>query len=165
MNNNYRDDFNNIIKPILDNEEFNKTKEKRHHGITRYDHLMRVSYYSYAISRFLRLNYKETARAGLLHDFFLNETEDHSAIKALRKHPEYAVENAKKYYNLTAREEDIIRTHMFPVTFTPPKYLESWIVDIVDDAAGIYEKYKSSCHEFKTATTFLLILLLNVIQK
>ena len=165
MINFYREEFNNIIKPILNNEEFMKTKEKSHHGINRFDHLMRVSYYSYFISRFLRLNYQETARAALLHDFFIDETENDSKIGALQNHPNYALENVKKYYDLTDREEDIIKTHMFPVTFKPPKYLESWIVDLVDDAAGIYEKYKSSCHEFKTATTFLLILLINVIQK
>lgn len=165
MNNKYKNEFSNIIQPILNNDEFMKTKDKSHHGITRYEHLMRVSYYSYVISRFMHLNYKETARAGLLHDFFIDETENHSTIKALRKHPEYAVENAKKYYSLSDREEDIIRTHMFPVTFKPPRYLESWIVDLVDDFAGIYEKYKSSCHEFKTATTFLLVLFINIIQK
>ena len=54
---------------------------------------------------------------------------------------------------------------MFPVTLKPPKYLESWIVDIVDDVAGIYEKYRSSCNELKAATTFLCILFINVIQK
>ena len=161
----YRQEFLNIIEPMLNNEEFMKTKEKVHHGTSRFDHLMRVSYHSFLISKFLRLNYKETARAALLHDFFLDEVDNESTIKALQKHPMYAVENAKKYFRLTPREEDIIKTHMFPITFTPPKYLESWIVDIVDDVAGIYEKYKSSCAEVKTATTFLLVLLINVIQK
>ncbi len=161
----YREEFTEIINPIIENDEFLKTKESVHHGINRLDHLMRVSYFSYIITRFCRLNYKETARAGLLHDFFTDETEGKSQIKALRQHPTYALENAKKYYNLTDREEDIIKTHMFPVTFTPPKYMESWIVDIVDDAASIYERYKSSCVQFKAAMNFLLIFFINVIQK
>lgn len=166
MNNKYSEnEFESIIKPILNNKEFLKTREKRHHGITRYDHLMRVSYYSYWISKFLRLNYQETARAALLHDFFIDETEEDSKLGALTNHPQYALNNALKYYDLTDREQDIIKTHMFPVTLTPPKYLESWIVDLVDDAAGIYEKYKSSCKEFKTAVSFLMILAINIIQK
>lgn len=159
------EEFQRIIDPILRNEEFLKTKEKRHHGITRYDHLMRVSYYSYIITKVLHLNYQETTRAALLHDFFLDETESDSSVGALQNHPMYALANAKKYYDLTDREEDIIKTHMFPVTFKPPKYLESWIVDLVDDVAGVYEKYKSSCNELKAATTFLLIFFLNFIQK
>ena len=69
-------EFETIIKPILSNDEFLKTKEKRHHGITRFDHLMRVSYYSFLITKILRLNYEETTRAALLHDFFLNETSE-----------------------------------------------------------------------------------------
>ena len=54
---------------------------------------------------------------------------------------------------------------MFPVTFTPPKYMESWIVDIVDDAASVYERYKSSCIQFKAAINFLFIFFINFIQK
>ncbi len=161
----YRDEFIDIINPILENDEFLKTKDETHHGINRFDHLFRVSYFSYMITRILRLNYKETARAGLLHDFFTDETKGSSQVKALRKHPTYALENSKKYFDLTDREEDIIKTHMFPVTFTPPKYMESWIVDIVDDAASIYERYKSSKVQFKAAINFLLIFFINVIQK
>ena len=37
-------------------------------------------------------------------------------------------------------EEDIIKTHMFPIGKKVPKYLESWIVDLVDDIASVYEK-------------------------
>lgn len=161
----YRKEFIDIVNPILENDEFLKTKQKTHHGINRFEHLFRVSYFSYMITRVLKLNYKETARAGLLHDFFTDETEGSSQIKALRKHPTYALENAKKHFYLTDREEDIIKTHMFPVTFTPPKYMESWIVDIVDDAASVYERYKSSSIQFKAAINFLFIFFINAIQK
>lgn len=156
----YQIEFDSIINPIIENKEFLKTKEKEHHGITRYDHLIRVSYYSFLITKLLRLNYYETARAALLHDFFLDETREDSSYDALKKHPLYALENAKKYYDLTDREEDIIKTHMFPITFTPPKYLESWIVDLVDDIAGIYEKYKSSYQQLRAAINFLFIFML-----
>lgn len=161
----YDKEFKYIIKDILSNDEFLKTKQKVHHGITRYDHLMRVSYYSFLVSKLLRLNYKETTRAALLHDFFLDETKDDNKLQALQRHPMYALENAKKYYNLTPLQEDIIKTHMFPVTFIPPKYIESWIVDLIDDFAGIYEQYKSSCKELKAAVTFLLIFVINFVQK
>lgn len=151
-------EFYGIIKPLIDNSNFIDTKSIEHHGITRYEHCMNVAYYSYKITKFLRLNYKETTEAALLHDFFLDEVENENQIKKLRKHPEIAVKNAKKYFELTARQEDIIRTHMFPVTFTPPKYLESWIVDLVDDAVAIYERGKTTSNAFRTAVTFLFMM-------
>ena len=54
---------------------------------------------------------------------------------------------------------------MFPVTCTPPKYFESWIVDLVDDVAGIYEQYKSSSKAFKVAANYILVFMINYIQK
>ena len=161
----YKEEYENITRYIVNNKEFLDTKNKRHHGITRYEHLLRVSYYSYIITKMLRLNYVEAARGALLHDFFIDETKDDHAIKALRNHPTYALENAKKHFVLTEREEDIIKTHMFPVTFTPPKYLESWIVDMVDDVSGVYERYKSSRNEFQTAIVFLVVILANIINR
>lgn len=165
LNKIYKIEFEYIVKDILSNEEFLKTKEKVHHGITRYDHLVRVAYYSFLVSKFLKLNYVETTRAALLHDFFLDETKDEKKHEALRNHPKYALENAKKYYDLTPLQEDIIISHMFPVTCTPPKYFESWIVDLVDDVAGIYEQYKSSSKAFKAAVTYMLVFIINYIEK
>ena len=40
--------------------------------ITRFDHSMKVSYYSYKVAKLLHLDYRQTARGGLLHDFFLS---------------------------------------------------------------------------------------------
>ena len=125
MNNYTDEEFENIIRPILEVEEFNRLKYITHHGITRYDHSMRVAYLSYKVSKSLRLNYQEVTEAALLHDFFLDEVDQESRINRLRMHPECAVKNASKYFDLTDRQVDIIRTHMFPVTFAPPKYLES----------------------------------------
>ena len=153
-------EFNLLIQPIVENEEFIKTKQIKHHGLTRYDHSRRVAYFSYLVTKFLRLDYKETTKAAMLHDFFTTEVENENAIFKLRRHPNHAVENSQKYFNLSDKQVDIIKTHMFPVTFTPPKYLESWIVDIVDDVVSIYERgfwLKKSVKQF---ATFLLVLLI-----
>lgn len=135
-------EFNQIIKPYLISE-FNKLKNIKHHGITRYDHSLRVAYYTYVVTKFLHFNYEEATIAALLHDFFIDEVDNEIIIFRLRRHPKYALKNASKYFYLTDLQKDIIITHMFPVTFTPPKYLESWIVDIVDDISAIYEKLSS----------------------
>lgn len=163
--NKYKDsEFHRIVKPLLDNCPFEATKNEKHHGITRYEHSMRVAYFSYKVTKILGLAYKETTEAALLHDFFTNEVKEKNGIARLRQHPRCAVENAKKYFELSEKQEDIIATHMFPVTFTPPKYLESWIVDLVDDVASIYERGTTMTKEIKTAATFLFVFLINYIK-
>ena len=153
------DEFYSIIDEIISNDEFNKTKNIRHHGITRYNHSLRVAYHTFKITKKLKLNYQEATKAALLHDFFTDETETLHPLKALRKHPEYALENAKKHFNLTELQEDIIVKHMYPITKKMPKYKESWIVDIVDDICSLYERTYSINNELKTASTFLFIFL------
>ncbi len=157
----YKDrEFNSLIQPIVEIEEFQKTKNIRHHGLTRYDHSRRVAYFSYLVTKFLRLDYKETTKAAMLHDFFTTEVENENAIFKLRRHPNHAVENSQKYFSLSDKQVDIIKTHMFPVTFTPPKYLESWIVDIVDDIVAIYEKTFCIKRSIKATASFILFLLI-----
>ena len=139
------DEYNKIIKPIIDNEEFIKINNCRHHGITRLEHSLRVSYYSYKISKKLKLNYKQVAEAGLLHDFFINDqlTYRQQRLSAFT-HPRKCLENACKYFNLTSLQKDIIFSHMFPlIPNRIPKYMESWVVSFVDKFVATYEFVKS----------------------
>ena len=132
-------EFNNIIMPIISNSEYQKTKSCVHHGMDRYSHQMRVAYYSYKITKFCHLNYKSATRGAILHDFFLDNYNEKKA-RMLVNHPNIALENSQKYFDLNDLEKDIIKAHMFPVGKTVPKYLESWIVNLVDDVACIYER-------------------------
>lgn len=136
-------EFLNIIEDILSSSKFIEIKGCIHHGISRYDHCLRVSYYTFLLTKFLKLNYREATRAALLHDFFTDEVKDLNGYKRLVEHPKKALINSKKYFELSELQEDIIIKHMFPVTIIPPKYLESWIVDIVDDFSAIYERVYS----------------------
>lgn len=163
--NKYKDkDYINIVSDILEHEEFGKTKEIMHHGLNRFDHCMRVSYYSYKVTKLLRLDYEEVARAGLLHDFFFvdnNEVDKTKRIDVLINHPKYALTNSKRYFELTPKEEDIIATHMFPVCPTAPKYAESWIVDIVDNVVAVGEAFYATRKHLGVAMNFLLLVILN----
>lgn len=158
------EEFILLIEKLANSEDFQKTKYISHHGMTRYDHSIRVAYYTYRITKTLRLNYKEATQAALLHDFFFDDVVNESKYKKLIHHPKYAVENAKKYINLTDLQKDIIEKHMFPITIVPPKYLESWIVDIADDIAAIYEKTYSVREEVTTVATFFFILIINILK-
>lgn len=161
MNIYQNNEFNKIIREVNNNEEFQKLKKIKHHGITRYEHSLRVAYYTYKTTKLLHLDYKESTVAALLHDFFQEEVSDKNFVSRLRKHPSIAVKNATKNFNLNDKQIDIIKTHMFPITFTPPKYMESWIVDLVDDLSAIYEQGRVIKQQVKIVGTFLLILLLH----
>ena len=152
----------NIVKDILSNEEFNEIKKIEHHGTTRFDHSLRVSYYSYKISKTLRLDYEVVARAGLLHDFFISEEERSFKDKFISTfiHPKEAVENSIRVFDVNEKEVDIIRSHMFPIYKALPKYAESWIVSLVDKVVGTYEFSKKFSYKLTYATNLFIILLL-----
>lgn len=154
----------NVVQDIIEHEEFNKTKDIVHHGLNRYDHCIRVSYYAYKVTKFLHLDYEKVARAGLLHDFFFVDNNDVDMTKRLDvliNHPKYALINSKRYFELSDKEEDIILTHMFPVAFKTPKYMESWIVDIVDNVVAVFEALYSTKKYLGAAVNFLILILLN----
>jgi len=161
MNKYKNKDFLSIVEPVLQLAEFKELIAIEHHGITRYDHSLRVAYHTYKITKLLHLNYKEATVAALLHDFFTDEVDEEGGVYKLRRHPSYAVKNASRYFELSELQEDIIMTHMFPVTFTPPKYMESWIVDIVDDVASVYERIYSTKRQLSAGGTLLFLLLMN----
>lgn len=131
-------EYYETVRDILAHEEFQKLKDYFHHNSSIYSHVHDVAYLSYRISKFLKLDYRSTARGALLHDFFLYDWRNHDAPDLPREkfhgleHPKIAVANAGKYFSLNDIEEDIIRKHMWPLTLVPPKYKESYIVSFAD---------------------------------
>lgn len=157
-------EYISIINDILNDEQFLKIKNCKHHGTTRLEHSLRVSYYSYLITKKCKLDYIKTARAGLLHDFFVSE--DLSPKKrhfSVIFHPYKSLENACGHFELSDLEKDIIINHMFPtLPHKVPKYMESWIVSFVDKMIAIYEFYSSYGKSFayKLSNMYILLLLL-----
>lgn len=157
-------EYKKYVYDILDNKEFCKLSEITHHGSNRLDHSLRVSYWSYKISKALRLDCEKVSRAALLHDFFLEDNislEKKDRVVTMVKHPEYALNNSKKYFELSEMEEDIILTHMFPIGKRVPKYFESWIVDIVDDVISVYERSYNARKKLSSLAIFLFVFLVN----
>ena len=161
------DYFFKYTNDILENEEFIALKNLSHHGLNRYEHSLRVALISYYIASYLKLDEKSVARAALLHDFFFEDNMKLSIkerVKTLFKHPKYAFNTASKYFSLTEKEEDIIVSHMFPIGVRIPKYLESWLVDIVDDGVAIYEKFSGVSRQLSFASSYLFLLLINYLR-
>ena len=158
-----------IINNIMENKEFKKIDNIKHHNTTRLDHSIKVSYYSYIIAKSLRLDYKEVARGGLLHDFYTDKISECSKIKDKiklfsTKHPKDAVINASNQFNLSEKEINIIESHMFPVDYRIPKYAESWIVSIVDKMLSVGEFSKKFSYKLSYVFNLYLIFILNVIK-
>lgn len=113
----------------------------QHHHSNRLQHSIAVSYGSYRIAKRLHLDYRSTARAGLLHDLFYYDWRTtkfdlgtHAFI-----HPRVALRNAEKITPLNKKEKDIILKHMFGATMATPRYPESLIVSLVDDFEAEHE--------------------------
>ncbi len=137
-----KEKFLEIINDILTNKSIQNLKLYKHHyAYTRLEHCLSVSYYTYVICNFLHLDYKSAARAALLHDLFFYDCEDKISRPKnhIKNHPKIALENANKLFNLNKKEQDIILKHMWPLTFSPPKYLESFIVTVVDKYCAFKE--------------------------
>ena len=131
-----------IVKDILCSETVQSLKNYNHHyGSNRYEHSISVAYYSYKISKFLGLDHVSCARGALLHDLFLYDCRDSNAKPKnhIKEHPKTALDNAKKLFILNDIEEDVILKHMWPITFSKPKYLESFTVTFVDKYCSIKE--------------------------
>jgi uncharacterized protein len=154
-------EFHILVEDILIHDEFLKLKDYHHHTGHIYDHVVRVSYISYAISKVLGLDFKAAARGGLLHDFFLYDWRERKATdqsKALhgREHPQIALANARRYFEVNELEEDIILKHMFPKTRPVPRYLESAVVSFSDKISTVYEYYLDAWHRHPLKTQLIM---------
>lgn len=159
--------FYEYTNDILENKDFLELKRLSHHGLNRYEHSLRVAKISYRVASRLHLDEKSVARAALLHDFFFEDNMElglKDKMKTLVNHPKYALNTAKKYFELSEKEEDIIVTHMFPIGIRMPKYLESWLVDIIDDGVAIYERFYGIQKQMSFASSYLFLLLINYLR-
>ncbi len=158
-----------IIDKIMDNEEFKKIGNIKHHNTNRLNHSLKVSYYSYKIAKKLKLDYKDVAVGGLLHDFYTEKISDCDKVKDKIKlfsteHPKEAVNNSLEYFSLTDKEINIIETHMFPIDYKIPKYAESWLVSIVDKILSFGEVSSKLSYKLTYVFNLYLLFLFNVIK-
>ena len=134
--------FLRCVEPLLDSPQVNSMKQWRHHfSVTCYEHSLFVSYVAFRLARYLGWDYRAAARAGLLHDLYLYDPADRAAHPGNQcfDHPKIAAENAAKLTKLTSKEENIIRSHMWPLSPVPPRSPEAWLVDLVDTVCACLE--------------------------
>ena len=162
-------EYKNIVADLLKNDMVKEMKLYNHHYTsTCYSHSLEVSYYSFCIAKKLHLDYTAVARAGLLHDLFLYDwktDKNHGKLHGIY-HPQKALKNAMKIYNLSKKEQDIIKKHMWPLTLSLPRYPESYVVTFVDKYSAIqesfvfYNSWLTKKKFYKYAYIFLCLLIL-----
>ena len=138
------DEFNSwdeIVKDILNNEEFKKRVYFKHHEKqSLYTHSLLVSIFAYKYAKKHHADYKVCAIAGLLHDFYTHAWQyskdldnlDKKYSENLKKkkkfstlhafiHPYEALINSNTYFNnlMNERVENAILVHMFPLSLFP----------------------------------------------
>ncbi len=133
--------------------KFLKTELSKYiqHGRTStFKHCRKVAFSSYKFARILEnrfnisVDYESLINAGYMHDFYLYDWHEKSKDHRLHgyTHPKVAVENAIKYGNANIKEQDIIKTHMWPLTITKiPKSREAWILNLCDKYSTILEVF------------------------
>ncbi len=107
-------------------------------------HSLAVAAYAEAMARALgcTAHLNEVRRAALLHDYYLYDwhkagpqSAGHATLHAGR-----ALKNAlEDYPDLTVRERDAIKCHMFPINPVPPRYGVGWFVTCADKLCAARE--------------------------
>lgn len=143
MKKSQKNEFELLVKDIVENPNFQELDNELHHGISRYGHSYRVAEGVYKITKKLHFHYKEATRAALLHDFYFNyQLEENGEVKNLVEHQSVALLNASKYYSLNDLQKNMIESHMFPMCRVLPKYKESFCLTIVDKIVALYEQQR-----------------------
>jgi len=139
----YREEWLSCVSDLLQDEAVQSMVELPQHkkGFSCYHHSLLVSYTGFVLCRKLGWKAREAARGGLLHDLYLYDwtAHVHPGVAHMLHHGEWALENAQKRFLLTPREQDIIVSHMFPVTPHLYHYRESFAVSTMDKICAVLE--------------------------
>lgn len=137
---------------ILDSKKFLSSDANIQHGdVSVLEHSISVAETALKLARglHLRISERELVRGALLHDYFLYDWHN-DGKEAGNIHPKLhgffhagtALKNASRDFDLTDKESEIIKKHMWPLTVIPPTNREAWLVTIADKYASLMETVK-----------------------
>lgn len=151
------EEYLSLVRDILEHPKVAQMKQYMQHGTTTcLEHSVNVSYLSYLYCKQHNLCARDAARGGLLHDLFLYDWHLKKSEKGQPlhgfAHPRIALDNACKFFSLNGRERNIILRHMWPLTLTPPRYKESYVVVWFDKYCSTMETLRRPVMELYEAT-------------
>ena len=136
-----------IYQRFLNDEKVQRMNDiQMHRGSSCYIHSFRVAklcvkkaarYKRYSLD-----DLKNVLIASILHDYYLYDWREHRELKKKhgRKHPLVACANAVRDFNISKEVQEIIKTHMWPLTpKLYPKTKEAKLVNRMDNHIAIRE--------------------------
>ena len=130
---------------VIDTPQAQSMKTFIQHGhISTYTHVLNVVCMSCKVDERLHAHSDKPSliRGAFLHDFYLYDWHDPTSNEGLHgfKHPARALAKAQEMFTLNPTEQNIIISHMWPLTFTHiPKCREAVIVCLSDKLCALYE--------------------------
>lgn len=140
-----RKEIRTLLHGLNLTEDARRMKHYIQHGHTStYDHVVGVTRLSFYLNRRFHLGAfdSELVRGAFLHDFYLYDWHDPDSHRRLHgfHHPTTALRNAMQRYTLSPVEQNIIKSHMWPLTlFTVPKCRAAFIVCLADKICSCQE--------------------------
>lgn len=158
-NKEYFEEWFDIVKKYLLDEEFQRRKKFLHHRYSVFDHAVNVSFKAFIFAKKHNIDARMCAICGLLHDFYpytwryskeldyYNKDYNKRVVNKEFKqkihgfvHGKEASQNIVKYYpeldNKTIR--DAVSHHMFPMTL-PPLTKVGWVITYIDKIDSIVD--------------------------
>lgn len=143
--------FAALAAEIINHPDYQEMKELIAHGrITVYQHSLDVARlcFRYNSRMHLGIDEKELTEGALLHDFYLYDWHDASIRVPLFKmhgytHPSTACNNAKDRFNVDERVQNVIKSHMWPLTLRSlPSNKAAWLVCLCDKIVATREVFE-----------------------
>lgn len=163
-------EYMDIVSPYLSNIKVQTLKNIPHHeSSNRLEHSVKVSYLCYKICKKFKLNYKSAAKAGILHDLYFNRINEMTGFKDKFKlfsnrHPVDALMNARSLFELSKLEENMILSHMWPVSKFVPKHKESFLLGCADKMVSLGD-YKHKLNLIPTLAGTYVLFITNFLDK
>ena len=142
-----KEELEAIYQKLLNDEKVQRMSEiQMHRGSSCYIHSFRVAKLCLLkASRYERYTFEDLKNvlvASILHDYYLYDWREHHELKKKhgRRHPLVACANAIRDFNIPTEVQDIIKTHMWPLTpKLYPKTKEAKLVNRMDNHIAIRE--------------------------
>lgn len=133
-----------IRKQLEEKGDFEEMKAYMQHGrVSTYEHVCKVAALCCMISAGLKLTLDEESllKGALLHDFYLYDWHNNKpgTLHGFH-HSEIAKKNAVEQYNIDEKTQNIIESHMWPLTLDKlPQSREAVLVCLADKIVSVQE--------------------------